>query len=349
MKVKEESEKVGLKLSIQKTKIMASDPITSWQIDRKTMEIVTNFIFLGSKITADGDCSHEIKRRLLLGRKAMTNLDCILKNRDITLPTKVHLVKAVAFPVIMYGCESWTIKKVEHWRIDAFELWCWRRLLRIPWTARTSNQSILREISPEYSLEGLVLKLKPQYFGHLMWRTDSMEKILMLGKVEGRRRWGWRERDGRMASPTRWTLVWASSRVGDGHGSLACSSPWGCKEPDMTEQWNWTEFLLSSFLCSYPKKRFSKLSSWGLFWAQFCTALHITKFIHVWSWNLLSICYPLFKILPFLVVSGKLLISLRTTLSVWRQLLGNTVPKSVIIWGTVPLEWDMDLKSRKMV
>jgi len=159
MKVKEESEKVGLKLNIQKTKIMASGPITSWQIDGETMETVTDFILLGSKITADGDCSHEIKRRLLLGRKAMTNLDSILKSRDITLPTKVRLVKAMFFPVVMYGCESWTTKKAEHQRIDAFELWCWRRLLRVPWTAR-SNQSILKEINPEYSLQGLMLKLK---------------------------------------------------------------------------------------------------------------------------------------------------------------------------------------------
>ena len=167
MKVKEESEK-GLKLNIQKTKIMASGPITSWQIDGETTETVTDFIFLGSKITADVDCSHEIKRHLLLRRKAMTNLDSMLKSRDITLPTKVHLVKAMVFPVVMYGYESWTIKKVEHQRIDAFELWCWRRLLRVPWTARRSNQSILKELRPEYSLEGLMLKLKLQYFDHLM-------------------------------------------------------------------------------------------------------------------------------------------------------------------------------------
>ena len=158
MKVKEESEKVGLKLNIQETKIRASSPITSWQIDGETVETVADFILLGSKVTADGDCSHEIKRRLLLGRKVMTNLDSIFKSRDITLPTKVHLVKAMVFPVVMYGCESWTIKKAERQRIDAFELWCWRRLLRIPWTARRSNQSILKEISPECSLEGLMLK-----------------------------------------------------------------------------------------------------------------------------------------------------------------------------------------------
>ena len=169
---------------------MASSPITSWQIDGEAMETVTDFIFLGSKITADDDCSHEINRRLLLGRKAMTNLDSILKSRDITLPTKVHLGKVMVFPVVMYGHESWTIKKAEHWRIDAFELWCWRRLLRVPWTARRSNQSILKEISPGCSLEGLMLKLKLQYFGHLMRRDDSFEKTLMLGKIEGRRRRG---------------------------------------------------------------------------------------------------------------------------------------------------------------
>ena len=168
MKVKEENEKVGLKLNIQKTKIMASSPITSWQIDGGTVETVTDFIFLGSKITAVGDCSHEIKRCLLLGRKVMTNLDSILKSRDITLPTKTHLFKAMVFPVVMYGCESWTVKKAEQRRIDAFELWCWRRLLRVPWTARRSNHFILKEISPGCSLEGLMLKLKLQYFGHLM-------------------------------------------------------------------------------------------------------------------------------------------------------------------------------------
>ena len=166
---------------------MASGPITSWQIDGEAMETVSDFIFLGSKITADGDCSHEIKRHLLLGRKVMTNPDSILKSRDITLPTKVHLVKVMVFPVVMYGCKSWTIKKTECWSIDAFELWCWRRLLRVPWR---SNQLILKEISPEHSLEGLMLKLKLQHFGHLMGRTDSLEKTLMLGKIEGRRRRG---------------------------------------------------------------------------------------------------------------------------------------------------------------
>ena len=178
MKVKEENEKAGLMFSIQKTKIMASGPITSWQIDGET---VADFIFGDSKITADGDCSHEIKRHLLLGRKVRANLDSILKSRDITLSTKFCLVKDMVFPVVMYGCESWTVKKAEHRRIDAFELWCWRRLLRVAWTARRSNQSILKEISPGISLEGMMLKLKLQYFGHLMGRVDSLEKTLMLG------------------------------------------------------------------------------------------------------------------------------------------------------------------------
>ena len=164
---------------------MASDPITSWQIDGETVETVADFIFLGYKITADGDCSHEIKRHLLLGRKVMTNIDSILKSRDITLPRKVRLIKAMVFPVVMYGCESWTVKKAESRRIDAFELWCWRRLLRVPWTARRPNQSILKEISPGCSLEGMMLRLKLQYFDHLMRRVDSLEKTLMLGRIGG--------------------------------------------------------------------------------------------------------------------------------------------------------------------
>ena len=187
MKVKEESEKVGLKLNIQKSKIMASGPITLWEIDGET---VSDLIFLGSKITVDGDCSQEIKSRLLHGRKVMTTLDSILKSRGITLPTKVHLVKPTVFLIVIYGCESWTIKKAERRRIDAFELWCWRRLLRVPWTARRSNQSILKEISPGCSLEGMMLKLKLQYFGHLMRRIDSLKKTLMLGGIGGRRRRG---------------------------------------------------------------------------------------------------------------------------------------------------------------
>ena len=209
MKVKEENEKVGLKLNIQKTKIMASGPITSWQIDGETMKIRDNLFLGGSKTTADCDCSNEIKRCLLLGRKVMTNLDSILKSRDITLPTKVRLFKAIVFPVVMYVYESWTTEKAEHRRTDAFRLWCWRRLLRVPWTARRSNQSILQKIGPEHSLEGLILKLKFQYLGHLMWRADSLEKTLKLGKIEGRRRGQW---DGWMASPSWWTWVWASSQ-----------------------------------------------------------------------------------------------------------------------------------------
>ena len=185
--MKEESEKVGLKLKIQKTKIMASSPITSWEKDGETVETVSDFILGGSKIIAGGDCSHEIKRRLLLGRKVMTNLDSILKSRDITLPAKFRLVKAMVFPVVMYGCESWAVKKVESQKIDAFELWCWRRLLRVPWAARRSNPSILKEISPGCSLEGLMLKLKLQYFGHLMRGVDSLEKTLLLGGIGGRR------------------------------------------------------------------------------------------------------------------------------------------------------------------
>ena len=185
IKVKEDSEKVGLKLNIQKTKVMASDSITSWQIDGETVETVADFIFWGSKTTADGDFSHEIKRRLLLGRKVMTNLNSILKSRDITLSIKVRLVKAMVFHL---SCEIWTIKKSECRRIDVFELWCWRRLLRVPWTAMRSIQSILKEISPGCSLEGLVLKLKLQYFGHLMGKADSFKKTLMLGKIEGKRR-----------------------------------------------------------------------------------------------------------------------------------------------------------------
>ena len=181
-------EKAGLKLNIQKTKIMASGLITSWQIDGETVQTMAGFIFLGSKITADGDCSHEIKRCLLLGRKVMTNLDSIFKSRDTTLSTKIRLVKAMVFPVVMYGCDSWTVKKAEHQRIDAFELWCWRRLLRVPWTARRSNQSIPKEISPGCSLEGLMLKLKLQYFGHLVQRVDSLEK------TDAGRDWGQEEK-----------------------------------------------------------------------------------------------------------------------------------------------------------
>ena len=237
---------------------MASGPMTSWQIDGET---VRDFILGGSKITADGDCSHEIKRRLLLGRKVMTKLDRILKSRDITLPTKVHLVKAMVFPVVMYGGETWIIKKAEHWRIDAFELWCWRRLLRVPWVARRSKQSILKEISPECSLEGLMLKLKLQYFGHLTWRADSLEKTLMLGKIEDRRRRGWQrmrlvgwhhQLDGQRFGQT--------LGVGDGQGGLVCCSPWGCRvRHNWATELNWgTAQILPHNLCD--------LTSWG-YWS----------------------------------------------------------------------------------
>ena len=185
---------------------MASSPITSWQIEEEKVEAVTDIIFLGSKITADGYCNHKMKRCLLLGRKAITNLDRVLKRKDITFPTKVHIVKAIVFPVVMYGCENWTIKKTEHWRIDVFELWCWRRLLRVPWTARRSNLSILKEINLEYSLEGLMLKLRLQNFGHLMCKANSLERLKEWGEGGDR---GW---DGWMASSTQWTWVWASSR-----------------------------------------------------------------------------------------------------------------------------------------
>ena len=204
---------------------MASGPISSWQIEGEKVEVVTDFLFLGSKITVAGDCRHEIRRQLLLGRKAMTHLDTVLKSRDITLSTKVHILKAMVFPAVMNCCQSWIVKKAEHQRIDAFKLWCWRRLLRLPWTARRSNQSILRELNPEHSLEWLMLKLKLQHFGHPIQTSDSLEKSLMLGNIEGRRR-GIRGWDGWMAPPMQWTWTWAVFRRW-----------WGTERPGVLQSW----------------------------------------------------------------------------------------------------------------
>ena len=248
MKVKEESEKVGLKLNIQKTKIMASGPITSWQIDGETMETVTDFVFWVSKITSDGDCSHEIKRHLLLGRKAMTNLDSTFQSRDITLPIKVRLVKVIFFPVVMYKCESWTIKKAECQRIDAFELWYRRRLLRVPWTARRSNQSILKEISPEYSLEGLMLKAETR----ILWPPDVKNWLIGKDPDAGK---DWRQEEKGTTEDEK--VGWhhrldrhefeQAPGVGDGQGSLAFWSTWSHRETDTNERLNWPEQCICLF------------------------------------------------------------------------------------------------------
>ncbi|KAF7247848.1 putative uncharacterized transposon-derived protein F52C9.6 [Varanus komodoensis] len=251
--VKEESTKVDLKLNIKKTKIMASSPLTSWQIDGEEIEVVTDFIFLGSKITADGDCSQEFKRCLLLGRKAMANLDSILKSRDITLPTKMRVVKAMVSPVAMYDCESWTIRKADHKRIEAFELWCWRRLLRVPWTARRSNRSVLEQINPDWSLEGQILKMKLKYFGHLMRRKDSLEKSLMLGTIDGRRRrrqqrMGWL--DG-VTEAVGFELKWTLRDGGGQEGREGCC-PWGHYGSDTTLRLTTTTTCLGSSHMLYP-------------------------------------------------------------------------------------------------
>jgi len=242
------------------------------------METVRDFILGGSKIIADGDCSHEIKRHLLLGRKAVTNLDSILRSRDIILPTKVYLVEAVVFPVVMYGCDSWTIKKAEHQRIDAFELWYWRRLLRVPWTARRSNQSILKEMSPEYLLEGLMLKLKLQYFGHLMQRTDSLEKTLMLGKIEGRSKEWQRMRwlDG-VTGMMDLSLNRQAPGVGNGRGSLVCCSPWGCKSQTWLSNWTELKDVITSWLY------FSLMHTISYFLLTLYIVIFVSIFTSIWQ------------------------------------------------------------------
>ena len=271
MKVKEESEKVGLKLNIQKMKIMASGPITSWQIDGKQWKQCQTFFFFPKSLQMV-TAAMKLKDAYSFGRKVMINLDSILKSRDITLSTKVCLVKAMVFPVVMYGCENWIIKKAEHRRTDVFELWCWRRFLRIPWTARRSNQSILKEISPEYSLEGLMLKLKLQYFGHLMWRTDSLEKTLMLKKIEGRRRRGRQRMRWLHGITNSMDMNFSKLRaLVDGQGSLACCSPWGHKELDMTKRLNWTEFnIVIKNQCKKKKRKNKKWTPLVVQWLRIC-------------------------------------------------------------------------------
>ena len=284
--MKEESEKVGLKLNIQKTKIMVSGPITSWEIDGQTVETVSDFILGGSKITADDDCSHEIKRCLLLRRKVMTNLDSTLKSRDITLPTEVHLVKAMVFLVVIYGCECWTVKKAEYWRIGAFELWCWRRLLRVPWTARRSSQSILKEISPGCSLKGPMLKLKLQYFGHLMWRVDWKRPWCWEGLEageEGDDR-GW---DGWMA---RWT-DWMDMNLSKLWEFMMDREGWRAAIHGVAKSWahlatelNWTE-LIQLFASPWTIAHQASLSmefSRQEFWSGYHFLLHIQALALFW-------------------------------------------------------------------
>ena len=282
MKVKEESEKVRLKLNIQKTKIVASRPITSCQIDGKTVETVTDFLGGAPKWLQIVTAAMKLKT-LIPWKEVMANLDSVLKNRDITLSTKVYLVKAMVFSVAMYGCENWTIKTTECWRIDDFELWCWSVLLRVPWTAKRSNKSILKEISPEYSLEGLMLKLKLQYFGHLMQRTDSFEKTLMLGKIESGRRRGWQRMrwlDGITDSFNGHEFEWTLG-VGDEQGGLACCSPWGCKESNRTERLNWLTGGKPWIRVYYHAKNFLL---WGHHFHYILCTTQMWQSLKKWKW-----------------------------------------------------------------